>query len=84
MIGLEKTAEKSKNNMYNNTLDGISAFVQQPAFNPPTQLIDQHDDNMMTTENSLMGAQSVTAAIRQSNQLTTNIPNYSPNSTEIA
>ena len=30
MIGLEKAAEKSKNNLYNNTLDGVSAYVQQP------------------------------------------------------
>ena len=31
--------------MYNNTLDGVSAFVQQPACNPPVQSIDQHDAN---------------------------------------
>ena len=31
--------------MYNNTLDGVSAFVQQSACDPPTQSIDQHEDN---------------------------------------
>ena len=35
---------------------------------------------MGLTENSLPGAQSVTVATVQSNQLTTEIPNYSPNS----
>ena len=34
------------------------------------------------TESSLLGAQSVTVATVQSNQLTTNIPNNLPNSTE--
>ena len=31
--------------MYNNTLDGVSAFVQQPACDPPAQSIDQQDTN---------------------------------------
>ena len=29
MVLIEKAAEQSKNNMYNNTLDGVSAYVQQ-------------------------------------------------------
>ena len=29
MIGLEQVAERSKNNMYNITLDGVSAYTQQ-------------------------------------------------------
>ena len=37
---VEKAAEKSKNNMYNNILDSISAFVQQPACDPPIQAQD--------------------------------------------
>ena len=45
IIGLEKAAGKSKNNMYNNTLDGVSAFVQQPACDPPAQSLDQQDTN---------------------------------------
>ena len=45
MIGLEKAAEQSKNNMYNNTLDGVSAYVQQPVCDPPVQSTDQHDAN---------------------------------------
>ena len=45
MIGLEKAAEQSKNNMYNNTLDGVSADVQQPVCDPPAQSTDQHDAN---------------------------------------
>ena len=42
---LEKAAEQLKNNMYNNTLDGVSAYVQQPVCNSPVQPIDQHDAN---------------------------------------
>ena len=30
MIELEQAAEKSKYNMYNNTLDEVSAYIQQP------------------------------------------------------
>ena len=45
MVALEKAAEQSKNNMYNNTLDGVSAYVQQPVCNSPVQLTDQHDAN---------------------------------------
>ena len=45
MVAPEKAAEQSKNNMYNNTLDGVSAYVQQPVCNPPVQSTDQHDAN---------------------------------------
>ena len=31
--------------MYNNTLDGVSANVQQSVCDPPVQPIDQHDAN---------------------------------------
>ena len=167
MVALEKAAEQSKNKMYNDTLDGVSAYVQQPVCDPPVQLTDQHDANtenhtqlpynahfndilteypawstntndientneaqyrsnrqhiltawqkdtqvnmpdnrqvldnleayvrdkrnitkssnnrLGLTESSLPGTQSVTVAMVQSDQLTTNIPNNSPNSTEI-
>ena len=45
MVLLEKAAEQSKNNMYNNTLHGVSACVQQSVCNSPVQLSDQHDAN---------------------------------------
>ena len=45
MIGLEQAAERSKNNMYNITLDGVSAYTQQQVCNPPIQSTDQHDVN---------------------------------------
>ena len=45
MVALEKSAEQSKNNMYNNTLDGVSAYVQQPVCDPSVQLPDQQDAN---------------------------------------
>ena len=45
MVLLEKAAEQSKNNMYNNTLDGVSAYVQHSVCNSPVQLSDQHDAN---------------------------------------
>ena len=45
MVLLGKAAEQSKNNMYNNTLDGVSAYVQQSVCNSPAQLSDQHDAN---------------------------------------
>ena len=41
MIGLEKAAEQLKNN----TLDGVSAYVQQPVCYPPAQSTNQHDAN---------------------------------------
>ena len=34
MIGLEQAAERSKNNMYNITLDGVSAHTQQQVCDP--------------------------------------------------
>ena len=34
MIRLEQAAERSKNNMYNITLDGVSAYTQQQVCNP--------------------------------------------------
>ena len=167
MVLLEKAPEQSKNNMYNNTLDGVSAYVQQAVCNSPVQLSDQHDanaenctqlpyhahfndilteylagstdtddivntnqaqyrsdrqeiltawqkdtpikmpdnrqvldnleanvqgklsitrsslDRLGLTENSLLRAQTITVATVQSNQLTTSIPNYSPNNIEI-
>ena len=45
MVLVEKAAEQSKNNMYNNTLDGVSAYVQQSVCNSPVQISDQHDVN---------------------------------------
>ena len=45
VVLLEKAAKQSKNNMYNNTLDGVSAYIQQSVCNSPVQLSDQHDAN---------------------------------------
>ena len=45
MIQLEQAAERSKNNMYNITLDGVSAYTQQQVCNPQMQLTDQQDVN---------------------------------------
>ena len=45
MTGLDKATEKSKNNMWNNILDGVSAYVHQPVCTPPVQTTDQHDAN---------------------------------------
>ena len=45
MVLLEKAAEQVRNNMYNNTLDRGSAYVQQSVCNSPVQLSDQHDAN---------------------------------------
>ena len=144
MIELKQAAEKSKNNMYI-TLDGVSAYIQQPVHDPQMQPMDQHDvdaenctqmpyhacfgdilteypawsmdtndiennnkaqyredrqdilnawqkdtpvktqDNRQVLDNIEANAQdrlnitqSVTVATVQSNQLTTNIPNYLP------
>ena len=163
MVLIEKAAEQSKNNMYNNTLDGVSAYIQQSVCNSPVPVSNQHDanaenctqlpyhahfndilteypawstdtndiedtnqdqyrsdgqeiltawqkdtpikmpdnrqvlnnleayvqdklsisrslhDRLGLTENSLLGAQTITVAMVQSDQLTTRIPNYSPN-----
>ena len=43
MIGLEQAAERSKNNMLNITLDGVSTSTQQQVCNPPMQSTHQHD-----------------------------------------
>ena len=166
MVLLEKASEQSKNIMYNNTLDGVSAYVQQSVCNSPVQLHDQHDanaenhtqlpyahfndilteypawsadandientnqaqyqsdrqeiltawqkdttiktpdnrqvldnleahvqdklsitkslhDRLSLTENSLLGAHTITVAMVQSIQLTTRIPNYLPYNIEI-
>ena len=45
MVLLEKAAEQLKNNMYNNTLDVVSASIQQSVCNSTVQLSDQHDAN---------------------------------------
>ena len=45
MVTLEKVAEQLKNNMYNNTLDGVSAYIQQSVCNSLVQPTDQHDAN---------------------------------------
>ena len=37
--------ETSKNNMYNNSLDGVSAYIQQQVCDPQMQSTDQHDVN---------------------------------------
>ena len=163
MVLIEKAAEQSKNKMYNNALDGVSAYVQQSVCNSPVPVSDQQEanaenhtqlpyhahfndilteysawstdandientnqdqyksgsqqiliawqkdtsikmpdnrqvldnleayvrdklsisrslhDRLGLTENSLSGAQTITVAMVQSNQLTTRIPNYSPN-----
>ena len=48
IVALEKAAEQSKYNMYNNTLDGVSVYMQQSICDPLVQPTDQHDAN---TEN---------------------------------
>ena len=40
MTGLEQAAERSKNNMYNNTHEGVSAYIQQHVCNPQMQSTD--------------------------------------------
>ena len=45
MVTFEKAAEQSKHNMYNNTLDGVSAYIQQSVCNSLVQPNDQHDAN---------------------------------------
>ena len=45
MVALEKAGEQLKNNMCNNTLDGVSVHVQQSVCNPPVQPTGQHDAN---------------------------------------
>ena len=48
VVALKKGAEQLKNNVYNNTLEGVSAYVQQSVCDPLVQSTDQHDAN---TEN---------------------------------
>ena len=43
MIGLDQAAERSKNNMYNITLEGVSAYTQQQVCYSQMQSIDQQD-----------------------------------------
>ena len=45
MVLIEKAAEQCKNNMYNNSLDGVSACVQQSVCNSPVPVSDQHEAN---------------------------------------
>ena len=45
MTGLEQVAERSKNNMYNNTLEGVLVYIQQQVCNPQMQSADQHEVN---------------------------------------
>ena len=45
MVLIEKAAEQSKNNMCNNTLDGVSAYVQQSVCNSPVPVSDQQEAN---------------------------------------
>ena len=59
-------------------LDNLETYVQDKL-----TITKSLNNRLGLTESSLPGAQSVTVAMVQSNQLTTNIPNNSPNSTEI-
>ena len=43
MVLIKKAAEHSKSNMYNNTLDGVSACVQQSVCNSPVPVSDQQE-----------------------------------------
>ena len=45
MVLIEKAIEQSKNNMFNNTLDGVSAYVQQSVCNSPVPVRDQQETN---------------------------------------
>ena len=59
-------------------LDNLEAYVRDKL-----NITKSLNDRLGLTESSLPGAQSVTVAMVQSDQLTTRIPNNSPNSTEI-
>ena len=59
-------------------LDNLEAYVQDKL-----NITKTLNDRLGLTESSLLGTQSVTVATVQSDQLTTRIPNNSPNSTEI-
>ena len=45
MVLIEKAVEQSKNNMCNNTLDGVSACVQQSVCTSPVPVSDQQEAN---------------------------------------
>ena len=59
-------------------LDNLEAYVRDKL-----SITRSLHDRLGLTENSLQGAQMVTVATVQSDQLTTRIPNNSPNNTEI-
>ena len=59
-------------------LDNLEAYVQDKL-----SITKSLNDRLGLTKSSLLGAQSVTVAMVQSDQLTTRIPNNSPNSTWI-
>ena len=59
-------------------LDNLEAYVRDKL-----NITKSLNDRLGLTESSLLGAQSVTVVTVQSNQLTTRIPNNSPNSTKI-
>ena len=59
-------------------LDNLEAYVRDKF-----SITKSLSNRLGLTESSLLGAQSVTVAMVQSNQLTTKIPNNLPNSTEI-
>ena len=43
MLGLEQAAERPKQNIYTNTLDGASAYIQQHVYTAQLQSTDQQD-----------------------------------------
>ena len=59
-------------------LDNLEVYVRDKL-----DITKSLNDRLGLTEVSLPGAQSVTVAMVQSNQLTTNSPNNLPNSTQI-
>ena len=63
---------------YKQVLDNLEAYVQDNL-----SISRSLHDRLGLTENSLPGAQTVTVATVQSDQLTTRIPNNSPNNIEI-
>ena len=59
-------------------LDNLEAYVGDKL-----SITRSLHDRLGLTENSLLGAQTITVATVQSDQITTRIPNYSPNNIEI-
>ena len=53
MMQLEQATEKSKHNMYNNTLGEVSAHIQQSVCDLQMQPMDQHDVNAENNTHSL-------------------------------